>query len=151
MALGGRVKDAILALFRASVPHVDYATGYRAKVTKQSADLLSVDVEPDDTRLPRMSGIPIRHTVPGLKVQVPTGTFVMVWWENMDPSKPYAALWDNGATTKVVLVATTVEVGAENLNPVIDGVVRADCPDPFTGSTHGALGGASTAVMVRKV
>lgn len=51
---------------------------------------------------------------------------------------------------KVVVEADQVMLGGDNLTPLLDGVVLASGIDPFSQSTYGALGNASSIVMARK-
>lgn len=54
------------------------------------------------------------------------------------------------ASTKIV--GNDVQLGGDTLiNPLIDGVLTGAAIDPFTGSTHGALGNASVIVKARKI
>jgi hypothetical protein len=148
-----RIKESLLALIRAAHPRIDYLGLYRAKVVKQSADQLRFDVIPDDKRLPGMSDVPLKLGIPGGKVKVSPGAFVLVAWEGGDPRRPYVTCWDGGETVvQLTLVAEKIELGAENLGllPLVNGVVLASGIDPFTGSTYGALGSASQVITAKK-
>jgi len=57
-----------MALVRAAVPTIDYFALYRAKVVSQAGQTL--DVVPEDPRLPSMGQVPIKLGVPGGEVQV---------------------------------------------------------------------------------
>jgi hypothetical protein len=72
---------------------------YRAKVVAQSDDDDQVDVRPDLQLLPDMAKIPLRHGVPGLRVSVVLGSYLLVGWDDGRPDRPFAALWRPG--TKV--------------------------------------------------
>lgn len=107
---------------RATMTGVDLLGMYRAKVVAQSSDMLSLDVQPDDTRIPGMSGIPLRLT-PGLRCKVAAGKFVLVGWDGGDPSKPYATpAWDAAGTTveihvdggDIILNGGTLKVAREH-------------------------------------
>lgn len=50
-----------------------------------------------------------------------------------------------------VIESPNVELGGGNLVAAQAGVVLGECVDPFTGSTHFALGGASAIVKAKKV
>lgn len=52
---------------------------------------------------------------------------------------------------RVVVESGDVQLGADGLVAAQAGVVLGECPDPFTGATHFALGGASSVVKARKV
>lgn len=54
---------------------------------------------------------------------------------------------------KVAIVAedlSTVQLGAEDLLPVLNGVVQGEGIDPFTGMTQAVLGNASQVVLAKK-
>lgn len=105
----------MVASARAADPLLDYRAFYRARVLAQSTDRLRLDVEPDDKRLPLMSEIPIKHGVPGAVITISAGAFVMVGWENADPSRPHAAVFDHGAgVVKLVLNGTEIVTGGES-------------------------------------
>lgn len=59
-------------------------------------------------------------------------------------------LKEKGSSFLIRLAASKVELGGASLVVATDGVVLAQCPDPFTGATHGALGGASSVVLAKK-
>lgn len=53
------------------------------------------------------------------------------------------------ATAKVLVEAPVVNIGADELVPLTDGVVKARGIDTLTGATYGALGSASSTIMVK--
>lgn len=114
-AIGGLIDRIVRAVMRG----VDYYALYRARVVAQSADLLKLDVQPDDARIPGMSGIELRLGIPGFKVKVAAGQHCLVGWDAGRPSLPYALLWDAGssateiyadASTKIVFQGGTAKV-----------------------------------------
>lgn len=146
------VKEGLMALVRQAMSRVDRFALYRAKLVKQSADLTKVDVVPDDPRVPGMSAIPLKHGLPGATVQVDVGAYLLVGWEGGNPARPYACIWEAGAgVPKITIKATLIQLGGDPLVAATDGVVLGSCPDPFTGATHFALGGASSVVLAKKV
>jgi hypothetical protein len=140
-----------MALARTANPGLDHLALYRATLTAQSSDLATVDVRPDDARLPEMSGIPLRTGVPGAVAQVSPGAILLVGWDDGNPARPFAALWDQGAAVlRLTLNASKVELGGHFSSPadaLTNGVVLGKMMCPFTGTTHGAQGGASTKVL----
>lgn len=107
-----RIKAPWWALLRGAFARVDYLALYRAKVVSQSGQTL--DVQPDDSRIPGLSGVPILLGLPGCEVQVQPGCYVLVGWQNGDPAQPYALLWEGGASTTTITVkAQTVNLGDE--------------------------------------
>lgn len=88
-----------------------YARTYRARVVAQSGDSEEVDVRPEDPRLPDMAKIPLRHGIPGLRVQVELGSYLLVGWDNGRPDKPFAALWNRDThVVKLSLVADDISL-----------------------------------------
>ena len=108
-----RLKASLRALQGLDPMH-PYRRIYRAKVLGQSLDLQKVDVRPFDPSLPAMSGIDLRHGVPGIKVQVAPGCSVQIGWDDGKPDKPFAALWSTDASAiKVSLIATQLNLGSD--------------------------------------
>jgi hypothetical protein len=103
-------KGFFRALARSSVPRIDYFAFYRATVQAQSSDLATVDVQPDDARLPGMTGIGIRPGLPGTKVKIPNGVSVMIGFMGGSPRLPYVATWDSGSGVTEVQIGGTRKV-----------------------------------------
>ena len=97
-----------------------YARMYRAKVVAQSDDNDTVDVRPDDPLLPDMAKIPLRHGVPGLRVSVAMGSYVLVGWDDGRPDHPFAALWTAGVQAlKVSIVADRLNLGGRDASEAL--------------------------------
>lgn len=108
-----------------------YLTTYSAKVIRQAADG-TLDLLPDDIRLQSsgLQGVPIRHGLPGVTVEVPAGERVLLGFDSGDPARPYAMLWHEGQVTKVriggteaVALASKVEAQLDALKQAINGGV----------------------------
>lgn len=123
MTIGGvvtwdSVKASFFRLARASNPRVDYMCAYRGTVVSQTGQ--TVDVRMDDPRIPGMSGIPLQPGIPGATVEVFAGARVLVAFENGDPAKPVALLWDQGAhAARVSLPADLLELGGESVTEAV--------------------------------
>lgn len=90
-----------------------YARMYRGRVVAQSGDDEYVDVRPDDPRLPDMAKLPLRHGVPGLRVQVELGSYLLVGWDDGRPDKAFAALWNRDVhVLKMSLVNDELHLGS---------------------------------------
>jgi hypothetical protein len=137
-----RLKTAARAIQNLD-PMIRYRCLYRGKVIAQNAgNLGTVDVRPYDPMLPDMAGIPLRHGVPGLTVQVVPGCSIEVGFDDGRPDRPYAALWSvDASAVRVVLSATSLELGGANpTNAAVLGT--AHFADLITVMT--AIGGALT-------
>lgn len=107
-----RIKKAIFGVVRAGDPRAPYAAPFYGRVVKQSGN--TVDVVPDDDRMPPqgLSKVPLRHGAPGLEVTVAPGTSVLIGFENGDPGRARAFLWQGGETVeRIVFNATTFVAG----------------------------------------
>lgn len=135
--ISDRLGDAWDALVHSALPHVDYLALYAARVVVFDKDHQTIDVRPDDPRLPGMGGIAFRHGLPGAVVDVAKGTTVLVGWADGDPSKPYACLWGGGeAVASLTLNALRLNLGGEEgAEPVPKGL-----------SLNAALSGFSAAL-----
>lgn len=113
------------ALVESVVRRTDYHALYVARVVAQGADG-SLDVIPDNDKMPGMTGVPIRYGVPGLSAKVKAGARVLVGFEGGDPSRPIATVWESAALTelritseaRVVVDCPSVELGAEGGAPL---------------------------------
>jgi hypothetical protein len=56
-------------LVEGAIPQLDYLALYPATAKTQNNDL-TLELVPDDERIPAMSSVPIRHGVPGMTVKV---------------------------------------------------------------------------------
>jgi hypothetical protein len=153
-----RLDRDFAAVGRGAMTPFDFLALYAGTVKGQKGQ--TFQVQPDDERLPIMSDLPVRNGIPGMEVTVSPGAQILIGWRNGDPREPYCALWGGAggdATTKIILkvdellvTSGKIQLGADLLQPATEGVVLGQCPDPFTGATHFALGGASTVVMAKK-
>jgi hypothetical protein len=79
-----------------------YFGKYPSTVASQSADG-SLDLVPEDpiVKGTGLSKVKLRHGLPGCEVKVPPGERVLLGFDNGDPTKPYASLWDSGNVLEV--------------------------------------------------
>jgi hypothetical protein len=89
-----RTASAWVGMQAAQDPMGLYASMFRAKVLAQTDDEDYVDVRPDDSRLPDMMKIPLRHGIPGMRVKVTLGSYLLIGWDDGRPHQPFAALWN---------------------------------------------------------
>lgn len=115
----GRPYDAFAALVRAVPVTIDHRARYVATVIAQSTDRTTVDVVPDDARIPTMMAIPLWFGLPDTTaaLQITPGVGagrVLLGWMGGDPTKPYAEAFDG-----TNLAGLTIAGGTE-------GVARTD-------------------------
>jgi len=123
-----RLTDPIEHVVKGMVPNVDYFAWYRARVIREvlsdATGKMTVDVVPDDPRIPHLSGVHLKLGIPAARVQISPGAYVLVGWENGDPAKPQAGLWDGGEADALKMVFSAVQLflGAEaGAQPTIKG------------------------------
>lgn len=149
------IKGAISALVRQEIAGIDYFTLYDAKITAQSGDGKTVDLEPGDTRLPSMGGVPLRNGVAGTVCKVAPGAFVRLGWDRGNPSMPYACLWQGGETvTETSIDATLIKLAggsqfvalANLVNNALNEIQATFASHTHTGVTvgSGSTGGGVT-------
>lgn len=115
-------KAWLAAIVRAVMGEALFLGQYPCRIVTQR-DSGTLDVVPDDKRIPAMTEVPIRYGVPGVSVKV-TGGRCLVSFENGDPRYPVATLWET-ATVREIRITTTTKV-------------VLDCPDVNLGDESGA-------------
>jgi len=146
-AVSDRIKQDLVALLRAAEPRLDYFALYRAKVLAQSSDRATLDLRPDDVRLPEMVGIPLKHGIPGATVEVPPGGHVMIGWDNGDPASVFCALWEAGLTPiTVTLNAATLELGGAAVDYVTKGTRHRAAEDTLVAALNAAMTTVAAAI-----
>ncbi len=151
------------SLVRKVMRRVDYCALYACTVQAQRSDG-SLDLKPQDDRVPAMTGVPIRIGVPGLAVKVAPGAEVLMGFDGYRPDKPYAALWGAQglkelvitASVKVTVDAPTVEITATTAtvdaqSVTIAGGVQGAArmgDDAICGPFAGKIVSGSTKVLV---
>ena len=135
-----RLRDELLTFIQRALASVFYQAQHPATVRAQSADGARVDVVVDPpTRLPPLTGVPIRHGLPGVTVRVSPGARVGITFELGDPARPVATLWEapsmvewvvNGGERKAARDGDSVEVTI----PIGKVMVAAPGPVPPMGT-----------------
>ncbi len=103
---GDRLTRAVGAVVRHLTAHLDYFALYPAKLVSQNEDG-TLELKPDDSRLPGVSKVPIRYGIPGVTVKVASGARVLLGFEGGDPQQPVATLWEKGSVTEMTIDAST--------------------------------------------
>lgn len=154
------IRPAIQALVTQQTAPFDYYALYSGTVKAQSADLTTVDVSPDNAALGSgFQRIPLRHGLPGCKVQVQPGAKIRIGWDDGNPSQPFAALWNGGETpSQITISASQVILGdtggepaakATTLNTWLSTHTHAVSGSTATASTLPTTGIAATNVQVK--
>lgn len=114
---------------------IDYSRAYRCRVVSQHNDG-RLELMPDDDAI-RGAGldfVPIKHGLPGVTVKVPAGVFVNVAFDDGDPSKPFAALFEPGSVTEVQFDGGTKSVAR------VDDTLQTELFFQFAPGSGGAVG-----------
>ena len=123
---GSRVTEDIAAIIEQQTgQRITYSRMYPSRVVKQGGDG-SLDVIPDsqEIRGNGITGVPIRHGVPGLEVKVTPGNKVLLFFEGGDKKAPACALWPDGSSviSATITCATSLTISAPIVN--IDGMLN---------------------------
>lgn len=113
-----RFKSSFTSLVRATMREVDHHKPYAARVVLQDADG-TLQLRPDDERLPGLTGVPIRYGVPGVTAKVPPGARCVVEFEQGDPRTPIVTGFEPGA-----ILELSFDGGSQSVARVGD---SADC------------------------
>jgi hypothetical protein len=97
---GDDIAAALPALVRHHTAHVDYLAHYVARVDTQNADG-TLDLTPEDSRLPVLTRVPILYGIPGVSATVAAGSRVLVVFANGDPARPGATVWDRSSLVEL--------------------------------------------------
>lgn len=100
---------ALEGLVRHLTAHVDYFGQYAARVVSQNVDG-TLELEPDDARLPGFSNVPIRYGVPGVEASLAPGARVFVAFEAGNPAKPVATVWESSSLVSLRVAGSVIPV-----------------------------------------
>lgn len=89
-------EEKLSAFIRWVMRDTKYHKHYVCTVARQLGE--SVDLTPDDPSIrgAGLQGVPIMHGLPGVSVMVAPGTKMTLFFENGDPTKPRAQMWEGG-------------------------------------------------------
>lgn len=135
--------SAINSLIDNRVAPIDFFAQYQATVKSQSSDLLKVDIQPDDARLPGMQSIEFSSNLGGTTIQI-SGGKVLLGWKSGDPLQPYCVMQAGQGENvqKMTLTSNEVNVGGAGGDNV---ATKADLTALITAigsSLTSATGGA---------
>lgn len=140
--LWDRLKEAFGALVDARTDRLDYGAAYAVTIKSQDPSDLSVGVVFDDSRFPPTGGIPMR--MGPFTFKVAAGARAVVVFENQDPDKPRALLWETGGVLEVHVdpsIATVFNGGTAEVGRVGDNVAVSSAASLWF-STVGTFTGA---------
>jgi hypothetical protein len=89
-------------LVRAIVGDTTYYKQYPSTVQAQNG--MTLDLLPDDEKIRGpggLSGVPLRVGLPGFEVRVPVGARVLLGFDEGNPAKPNASLFDPNSVTSI--------------------------------------------------
>jgi hypothetical protein len=99
-AAGDNFAAALEGIVRGLTAGSIYLGLFPAKVIAQNADG-TLELQPDDSRLPGMSRVPIRYGIPGVSVKVAPAARVGIEFEAGDPARPVATVWDSASVIEI--------------------------------------------------
>ncbi len=97
---GDRIRAALDAFVRQRTAGTVYLGQFPAEILAQNSDG-TLELRPEDSRLPGLSRVPIRYGLPGVVAKVAAGGRALMGFENGDPSRPVAELWDNASLVEL--------------------------------------------------
>jgi hypothetical protein len=131
----GLIRDVV----RHAIAPLDFYATYHGRVVSQAADG-TLEVEPDDGRLPGMTGLPIRHGIPGVSVKVAPETKVDITFENGDRRRPIVSGFEKDSLLEIVVTATTkVTVNCPTISLGEDGLPAARQGDTVESGGPGTI------------
>lgn len=142
MTVLDRLKASLDAVVQLMQRRVDYFALYPAKVLANNSDG-TLELQPDDVRLPGLSRVPMRLGLPGVTVKVAPGSRVLLGFEAGSPSRPVATIWESSGLLEVTIsAAAKVQLGGagpaqspllENFETCIKAWVTAAVPSLMVG------------------
>lgn len=102
MEMFDRIYSALRKLVDDATARMDYHALYPCDVVKQNADK-TLELQPDNPRIPPMSKVPIRLGIPGATVTIEEGARVLLGFAGGDPNRPIASLWESSTITVLTI------------------------------------------------
>ena len=123
-----RIKSALARMVKTFAARLDYLALYPARVVSMDVGAQTVEIKPDDERVPDLADVPLRHGLPGIEVEVESGARVLLGFEGGDPTRPFAMLWQ-GETLKSLTIRAAGETKIECQSATIEssGDVAIQC------------------------
>jgi len=109
--------EPLREFIRETMRGTEWYPSFSARVGVQRGDG-TLDVYPDDKRLPSLTGVRIRVPAPGAQLMVPPGTQVTILFENGDPRQRVAVAYGEGnPAVAAALVGDAVDLGTLLVTP----------------------------------
>lgn len=115
-----RIKAGLAAFVGSMLHRIDYFALYPAKVVAQNADG-TLELQPDDTRLPSQSKVPIRLGIPDAAVKVSAGARVLMGFAGGRPEEPIATIWESGTVTELRLNGQAIKLNGGGVPVATEG------------------------------
>jgi hypothetical protein len=117
---GSRVSEDLTAFVdQVTGSKIDYSRLYPSRVIRQSGDG-TLEIMPDDPviRGNGLTGVSIKHGVPGLQVTVAPGARIQLFFEGGDPKRPAAGLWADGSSviSAELMMTTSLKITAPSVS-----------------------------------
>jgi hypothetical protein len=111
-----RLMLAVRRLLEALLPDFDLYAMHPGTVIKvqESVGAVTVDVRPDNSRLPELIDIPIRTFTPNAKITVGKDARVLIAFEGGQRDQPVCVAWGAGNLEELTIPANTINLGGEN-------------------------------------
>ncbi len=107
----GRLLAGLEKIVRRITRRVDFCALYPARVLSQNANG-TLELAPESETLPAMQAVPYR-TLPGVALTVPAGSRVLLGFEDADPARPVALLWELGTVTRLAVNGSNTRAARE--------------------------------------
>lgn len=94
-----RLKDWFVSCVRRALDRIPYAGTYRYSVTSCNFANQTIEAQSLSAEMPDLSRVPMM--VPGLQLDIATGSEVGIAFFDLDPARPYVAAYPNDPTDVV--------------------------------------------------
>lgn len=123
---------ALEAIIRSVTAGSLYLGQFPAKVIAQNADG-TLELKPEDSRLPGMTRVPIRYGIPGVTAKVAAGARIGIEFESGDPTRPVATVWESASIVELVFDGGSKAVA--RVEDHVDASSSVVAPSPLSMST----------------
>lgn len=120
---GSRVAEDLNAVIdKRTGSKIDYSRVYPSRVVRQSGDG-TLEIIPDSLTIRGngLTGVPVRHGIPGIEVKIPPGGKVLLFFEGGDPKLPACGLWPDGSSVISATISCATELTLAAPNVVVQG------------------------------